>query len=143
MSTSAQIGFYAAETDPLDLEGTVYLYQHYDGSPEGVLPVLLPFARAFHKKRGLDDTAYATARCLVALAQAMGSGEEEPQYLGLGADTRLHGYSEFFYHVSPTRIGIFTVSWDGKNPPTFRLTNTVALPPPVSPPVPAGAGEAQ
>ena len=60
---------------------------------------------------------------------AMGLGDEEPEYLGLGATTTLYPGIEFFYHVSPTHIGTYAVSSDGENPPAFRLTDAVALVP--------------
>lgn len=143
MSTRAQIGFYQSEQDPIDTPGTVYVYQHSDGYPEGVLPLLEPFAHSFQKRRGLTDTAYATARCIVALAQARdaetkralemgipGSAVEKVDYLGLGADAALHPDIEFFYHVSPTRIAIYKATYAGGSPPEFHLQHTLALTPP-------------
>ena len=155
MSTRAQIGFYQSEQDPIDTSGTVYVYQHSDGYPEGVLPLLEPFARSFQKRRGLTDTSYATARCIVALAQARdaetkralatglpGSAVEKVDYLGLGADTALHPDIEFFYHVSPTRIAIYTATYADNNSPDFHLQRTLALTPPPAQ-IPSLPAEAQ
>ena len=123
MSTRAQIAFYPSENTPVDAQGTVYLYQHQDGSPEYLLPVLESFVRAFRKRRSLKDTEYATARCLVALAQAQASEADEPNYLGLGAGTVLY----------PTRISVYAVSDDDGPSPAFHLQHTVPLTPPASP----------
>ena len=125
MSTRAQIAFYQSEHDPIDMNGTVYIYQHSDGHPDGILPVLEPFARSFKAHRGLKDTPYATARCVVALATVQDA--EEAGYLGLGAGTTLYPTIAFFYHVSPTRIGVYAVS-DASGPtPDFRLVSAVPL----------------
>ncbi len=151
MSTRAQIGFYAAENAPLTAPGTVYIYQHSDGSPPSLLPVLEPFARSFARHRGLQDTAYATARCVVALAHARAEERKSwqdrgaawldtarPDYVGLGVDATLHADIAYFYHVSPACIAVYSVSASGKVQPDFFLALSVslALPAPQSHSVP-------
>lgn len=111
MSTRSQIAFYETE-NAIPKDGDVFIYRHSDGYPEGVLPDLKPFAVVFNKHRGLDDTAYATARCVQHLTNLSSErrkceGASEYSFLGYGVDTSIHWDIEYFYHVSPTAIKVY------------------------------------
>lgn len=118
MSTRCQIGFYEKDSDKIR-DGQVFVYRHSDGYPESVLKDLKPFLDSFNKYRGLNDTTYATARCVQFLANIHDElikklhkdhnikNMNDSLYLGFGIDTEIHGDIEYFYHVSPTKVQVF------------------------------------
>ena len=106
MSTRCQIVI-------LEPNGELYpvkIYKHCDGYPEGVMPILAPFAIAFADNRG-SDPEYFIAQCCRAFAfkdlarsqaEADGPYRHNPrkQFTGWGCSTFWHGDIEYLYVVS-------------------------------------------
>jgi len=112
MSTRAQIQVEGSE---------ILIYKHCDGYPEGVIPILEPFAKEFLKARG-HDPAYMTAQIVRAFAvnnfihranEAWAGKltglkskewpyyvENSKMYLGWGLDCEIHGDIEFLYKIT-------------------------------------------
>lgn len=93
------------------VEGSaVLVYQHSDGYPSGILPILLPFVQNFMDKRG-PDPEYMTARLLQALMNKsdqylIGMSEKYPHAIsgggmltGFGVGTETHGDIEYLYDI--------------------------------------------
>ena len=88
------------------VEGSnVVIYKHYDGYPEGVLPVLIPFLKDFHKDRGMDEE-YMVCQIVRAFAVEEGLAGEDDHVkevdvkLGWGLDVGLrHADIEYLYVV--------------------------------------------
>ena len=142
MSTRSQIAFYGKADNKVTSADT-FVYKHSDGYPEGVLPILVPFCLSFNKHRGLGDTSYATARCISAIcdtynkerkqwsARDKAAGKEtsiydEPDFLGVGVDTAIHGDIEFFYHVSPTEVKVYACGWN-QSPEDWKLVEKIVF----------------
>jgi len=98
MSTRANIIFR-------DCEGLVAsIYQHWDGYPSAVLPVLADFVSSFVDKRGPDVT-YMAARALVALMRANNSlGKDD--VTGFGLSSRLFSSCSYTYIVEVSDAGV-------------------------------------
>jgi hypothetical protein len=155
MSTRCQIGFYEQDNDNL-LKPAALLYRHSDGYPGtvsgskyGVLPDLIPFLKAFHKRRGLDDTEYAAAWTMhhlidhhVKLIKELRANaesnkdyfpEDGKDFLGHGICKDFHGDIEYYYAVQGTTVNVFEVHWpvEDKEPKEghFTLLKTVQLVP--------------
>lgn len=101
MSTRCQIVVMENETTAYPVKA----YKHSDGYPDGVLPWLEPFARAFAADRGADPE-YMVAQLI--RHQAMADMEEwlrwggfDPRtwYTGWGACVEWHTDIEYFYKV--------------------------------------------
>lgn len=114
MSTRCQFAVY--ETEDQKVEGAkVFIYRHSDGYPEGVVPDVLPFLKAFNESRGISDTSYCAARLVARLASVhCGEKTNENDTLGLGIDAVLHEDIEFFYHISPTALRVLKVTYNAK-----------------------------
>ena len=113
MSTRCQIGFYETASQPQG-QPSALIYRHNDGYPageHGVMEVLVPWARAFEKVRGLSDAEYASARALFALMSAT-TGLEETTGYGISED--FHGDLSFYYRVDPNAISVYRCGPDGK-----------------------------
>lgn len=95
MSTRAQIVI-------MEDDNTVYpvkIYKHYDGYPEGVIPILAPFTLEFAQGRGADPE-YFIAQCLGRFARA-DYGPGGANYTGWGLCTEYHGDIEYLYICYP------------------------------------------
>ena len=117
MSTRCQIGFYSSPETPLERPDVV-VYRHHDGYPDGksgVVEPLLAWARDFKKERGLDNTCYCSARCLVALMKASGHLYGKTGY-GIDGDRQLHFDIEYYYRVDPQGITVYDTRTLPKEP---------------------------
>ena len=95
----------------------ILIYKHCDGYPEGVLPVLKPFAKEFakkkkKKKRG-EDPDYCLAQIIRAFAieDYINSPEFTPKkgyFTGWGVDTCIHADIEFLYVVDSKKGTVTT-----------------------------------
>jgi len=118
MSTRCQIGFYQGDRQNIEAPDAL-LYRDFDGYPNGeygVLAVLLPWAVEFHKDRGLDDSEYAAARCLVAMVKATAPDGN----LDYGISQGFHGDIEYLYAVSPESVRVFATSETMEGTRRFR-----------------------
>jgi hypothetical protein len=83
----------------IQIEGLeVYLYIHSDGYPSGILPILLPFVRAFWEERDYDPE-YFLARCTEAFAK------DNPGFIDVGLDSATRDEVadiDYFYFVKKT-----------------------------------------
>lgn len=113
MSTRCNIGFYESKPTTQEIKKNgVHIYRHSDGYPEGVLPDLTPFAKEFDDYRGLDDTQYATARCIQELTNLHDSAGYDDK-TGYGVMTQIAGDTEFYYAVYPGGIDVYEQNgWD-------------------------------
>ena len=108
MSTRCQIA-------TVDRDGRLYpvkIYKHCDGYPEGVLPVLEPFAAEFHARRGFDPE-YLIAQCLGRFAASdstYGPGAPD-RFTGWGLSTFWHPDIEYFYLVRGPEVEIYDPSF--------------------------------
>lgn len=119
MSTRSQIAFYGDKEQELK-SWDALIYKHSDGYPEGVLPLLEKFCRAFDKQRGLSDAEYASAWYLIwlgkereeNLARYRKDSTAMPgfDFIGLGISKDLHGDIEYFYAVYPDRIEVHALT---------------------------------
>jgi hypothetical protein len=112
MSTRCQIGFYESTEQTL-AKPSALIYRHSDGYPDteyGVVAQLLPWAKAFEKKRGLSDAEYAAARGLIALVQAADTLYACIGY-GICGDHELHGDIQYYYRVDPSGISVYDRQW--------------------------------
>lgn len=130
MSTRSQIGFYETAESPIEQKGQVFIYKHSDEYPEGVIQLLKPFVQMFALERGLDDIAYATARCVQMLTNKSDKsladiGASRYKLLGYGLDTVLHADIEYFYFVCPTELRVYIVTCE--NPKGWQLSETVKI----------------
>ncbi len=134
MSTRSQIGFYD-DKNTKPMTGDILIYRHSDGDPESVLKDLVPFVNHFKKFRGLDDTTYATARCVQHLTNLYDKMireinirhnrqfYEESLMIGYGVTAVIVCDIEYFYHVSPTEIKVYDTCTQKK----WKLIKTVEL----------------
>jgi hypothetical protein len=93
----------------------IHIYKHWDGYPEDVLPVLVPFVQDFMASRGYDE-CYMLAQIVRAFAVAdhkyneeqakkknpeLFSGDDKSPYrfLGWGLDLEHHGDIEYLYEI--------------------------------------------
>lgn len=143
MSTRAHIAFFDAEPEAEQVtKPTVLIYKHSDGYPEGTLPQLTEFCKAFNEHRGLRDNEYATARCVQFMTnhddKEMAEWYKETKipntdtfsFLGYGVGTNFHGDIEFYYVVTPEEIKVFEVNYDYENEDSkvkLALVDTVPL----------------
>lgn len=153
MSTRCQIGFYEQGNDNL-LKPDALLYRHCDGYPGkvngskiGVLPDIVPFLKAFHKRRGLDDVEYAAAWTMhhlierhVGVMQEVREKspsnkdyfpEDGKDFLGHGICKDFHPDIEFYYAVQGTALKVYQVHWPVQDHEPqekhFKLLRTVQL----------------
>jgi hypothetical protein len=88
------------------LKPSALIYRHYDGYPSGhygVMEVLVPWARAFDRARGLNHAEYAAARALYALMNATAPDGNT----GYGISNDFHGDLSFYYRVDPKQISVY------------------------------------
>ncbi len=121
MSTRCQIGFYPAKNSDI-AKPQALLYKHLDGYPEGTLPLLEAFCRAFNAKRGLDDIEYAAAWYLHELMTA----NDAKGFSGYGICDKFHSDIEYFYFISPTEIRVYETPPDA-HAEAYILQTTVPL----------------
>jgi len=137
MSTRCQLGVYEDDTRPLK-EWDVLLYRHFDGYPQvgksGVLPDITEFLRDFIEKRG-GDSEYLGAQLMHHMIKTtngrMGKIGKYADawvndYTGYGICKAIHGYIEFFYRITPTRIIVYQVD-DPGTMDTWKKIKTVLL----------------
>lgn len=109
MSTRAQICIKRG-TEGSARTGGIYIYKHCDGYPEGVMPILKPFVKAFVQDRG-NDPEYLL--CQIVRRFAIEDIEKEcehgfyPCYTGWGLDTVKHDDIQFLYEVCAETGSIF------------------------------------
>ncbi len=145
MSTRAHIAFFDAEPEAEQVtKPTVLIYKHSDGYPEGTLPQLTEFCKAFNEHRGLRDNEYATARCVQFMTNFNDAEtekwrkevkmEKEFSFLGYGVGTNFHGDIEFYYVVTPEEIKVYEVGYnydetdeEKRYEPKLTLVQTVPL----------------
>lgn len=128
MNTHCQIGIYESADKPIE-KFDVLLYRHCDGYPDGILPDIVPFLKAFDAKRGINDTEYCgawlmhhlIARHCENMAEYFRTDDQSqlPKNLQMttdGHDFLGHGISrsfyrdiEYFYKVSPTQVDVYNV----------------------------------
>ena len=116
------------------------LYIHADGSPESILPTLMPFVEKFKKARG-SDPKYMLARMVQVFTNEADKEQEEflakmkekpspfsnmtasdfgSGMLGFGVCTDIHGDIEFLYVVSKTcAVEVRKVSGFGEDQQSF------------------------
>lgn len=120
MGTRCQIGFYGDKGGEL-MKPNQLIYKHWDGYPEEVLPILLPFLQMFQDKRGLDDTEYCSAWTLWHLIskqvnynrQSLDSNEEDVTGIdctGYGICKNMHGDISYYYRVDPQGLTVYKVN---------------------------------
>ena len=111
MSTRAQIVVMRDETTMYDVK----IYKHGDGYPDGVLPTLEPFAKAFAADRGKDpeymvpqiirrfaiDDAVEHAKRIADNPSEARWYEPTKSFTGWGLSTYWHGDIEYLYKVFP------------------------------------------
>ena len=116
MSTRAQIVVEGNEG--------VYIYQHCDGYPEGILPTLCAEVKRFVALRGFDPE-YLTARIMYAIIEGQDPGNKGCTGFGLG--TEQHGDIEYLYKVCPegelATVKVYEVDDRGK----LHLSDTVVF----------------
>ena len=144
MSTRCQIGVYESKDVKIENYTTLF-YQHCDGYPDGVLPVIVPFLKQFQEVRGMKDTEYLSAWLMWALIDGavkhslQSNSErlnenEKPYYpengmngLGYGICTDgFHGDIEYFYKIYPCAIEIYECHYSDK-PENWKLVETVQI----------------
>lgn len=108
MSTRCQIGVYSDESPDLK-KPTALLYKHYDGYPEGTLPLIEEATNEFLAKRGFYDDEYLAARIMEKLLATDPGG-----CTGFGICNQFHGDIEFFYAITPSGISVNEVSGENK-----------------------------
>lgn len=77
----------------------ILIYKHSDGYPEGVLPVLEPFVKAFSDNRG-NDVEYCLAQIVRTFALEY---DPETRLKGWGLDLVLHEDIEYLYVVDAAK----------------------------------------
>lgn len=100
MSTRCQIVVMETETKMYPVK----IYKHCDGYPEGVLPELVPFAKAFASNRG-NDPEYMAAQIVRAFALLDGHDNylrAVESFTGWGVSTFWHGDIQYAYKVFPS-----------------------------------------
>ena len=99
-------------------ESDIHIYKHCDGYPSNILPVLMPFVKRFHAKRGCEDTAYLLCQIVRAFAVDDYTGEPSiirekgdnenfyysGDYLGWGLDCVEHCDIEYLYEIDDNGI---------------------------------------
>jgi len=89
----------------------VNVYQHFDGYPSYVLPVLARVVRAFQERVGWDPE-YMAARSMLALMKEADENldswaPENGDLLGFGICASMRGDLRYIYRVSRNESGIF------------------------------------
>lgn len=145
MSTRAQIGVYKSKNDKLEDYESCF-YKHWDGYPDGVLPVIVPLLKRFDGQRGMNDTEYCSAWLLWSLVNdhvknriELNENKEltlnerfHPKDgidgLGYGVCCRhgFHGDIEFFYKVYPSAVDVYECHYSD-DPNKWELTKTVEI----------------
>lgn len=103
MSTRAQICI-KRDTEGFKDTGGIYIYKHYDGYPEGVMPTLAPMVKEFIENRG-DDAAYLLAQIVREFAYS--NPRSSQPHTGWGLDTVKHGDTEYLYEVDSVTGAIY------------------------------------
>ena len=155
MSTRCQLGFYEPGNDNL-LKPDALLYRHSDGDPGtvsgsryGVLTDLVPFLKAFQKRRGLDNTEAVAAwtlhhlidRHIQLMKEVWEKAEAHQDYfpndgkdfMGHGISKSFHADIAYYYAVQGATVRVYEVHGPVEDAePTeehFRLLRTVRLTP--------------
>jgi len=126
MSTRCNIAFYS-ESNKKQKDFDVILYKHYDGYPDGILPVLLPFCTSFQQNRGLSDSQYAGAWCMYEFCKYYRSYTSETDFLGHGITDSIHGDIEYLYKIYPDRLEVMDVKYDKNLNQKFKLVKSIKL----------------
>jgi hypothetical protein len=146
MSTRCQIGIYESKDKDFG-EWDALIYNHSDGYPDGVIPIIEPMLRRFAKERGLTDTEYAAAWLLHELIASHVQGgiknreewgvpgmpEDGKDWLGHGICKDIHPYIEYFYKIYPNALEVYeaNIPWEGDtngyDKAHYKLINTIDL----------------
>lgn len=140
MSTRCHIAIYESEEDAKADKHHTLLYNHSDGYPDGVLPILEPFLKQFKEERGMGDTEYLAAWTLHALmddtvqytlsAKKEGRCKYAPENgmtgCGFGICTGMHGDIEYLYKIYPDALEVWEVDGRGEDQET-KLIQTIAI----------------
>jgi hypothetical protein len=128
LSTRAQIGLYESKGDGIE-DWKALIYVHSDGSPEYILPQIVPFLKSW--RRGLDDSEYAAARLLQHLTNAFDvMMKDAPRYkgiLGYGISKGFRTDIAYFYRIDPNGVRVYAANFTESSEPDFKLIKTVGL----------------
>lgn len=125
MATRCNYVFYSDNLDLLNgKHPQAIIYQHWDGDPDSVLPVLLPILRNFDMKRGLSDAGSAAAWLVKKLKKDM---------LNIRVAMRVADDAAYVYHIFPNRVEVYDtfenemlksvpIAPPGKDRVVFRMT---------------------
>lgn len=110
----------------------VKIYKHWDGYPEGVIPIIKPFLEYFAKNRGINDTSYCIARLVQYIGNVIDQNYLLEDKLGskcisLGIDTYYHIDIEFLYVVYPNIIEVYHKEYFESGGYDFILKDTIKL----------------
>lgn len=124
MSTRCNIGIY--ENDSIDLEKpSIILYQHHDGNPEYMIPLIKKYVTKFLKGRGFYDYKYLGARLIQMLIDDAENHSEEfykqigatyrNKMNGFGISEDIHGDINYYYALYQDYFNVYRANgnWDG------------------------------
>ncbi|MFA5186566.1 MAG: hypothetical protein WC551_08840 [Patescibacteria group bacterium] len=117
MSTRCQIGYWNSRAEAHRGAPAVLIYQHSDGYPENMLPIIADFLREFVPLRGIEDDEYLMAQLLQhlikdrldALAPVWAEHGCDPvdRFLGFGLSMQQHTDNDYLYCISPEGVDVF------------------------------------